>query len=934
MTDEPPKQGNHQEKRNRSMLISKVHAFWIKNVLEKSFEPGEKHELNWKMRPDLFAGLRNRENNQTGCYKRQDEIVAEFERSGKKLLILGETGAGKTICLLELARGLLEVAEQDDSQPVPVVLHLSSWKEGRSFEKWVTEELQLKYQTPRQISLPWLDEDRLTLLLDGLDELRLERRPSCVKAINLFLHKHSCGVVVCCQNAEYLQLVDQLELRAAIEISLPGSDQITAFLQRKPDKQLIEEYIQAMYNRLADNLWYAPEQLTGWLSWLARCMIQHGKTIFLTEELQVDWLPPGKAQEEYRKAVVWAILVPILACFLISAIFFFSALDVEEVGFIYIFLILWFAVIVYNIYTSTDLIRINHLDDLNRNWNWSQIGKLIIICLGYGDFWAFFPLLAILSGFSKEKIDPDHTPGRGIRRSGRLALATTLISLLSFVLPLIGILGLFKQSIGGNITFRSILMVVLPIITLPPLGIILGLGGKTVLQHAILRRLLVTNQRLPHDLSCFFNDAKNCGFLFQVGNGYLFKHRQLMDHFASLDKTASEEALDLVNNAEFHKSHGNYEQAIAIYSEALEIPGWEKVGKFNRQDIQNEKTDCSIALAQALIEEGYASDAVSIFEATVARNEGQREKITQLSKEAREQRAANNLHKAQQCTKTWQALYFYNKALELTDWPGVEQAWLGQAECFLEIRNYQACIEHCNQALVHGADESQTRAIRGEAYYHINQFDLASKDLSVAIKQNSGDDWTLALNGDALRRTGNTSDAGKLLDKAIELAPEDELYLAWRGLSHLASGFTQDALEDFKKYWDLSKNFDRIYANFLCALANRANQRQALAYLQDAIEQAEKLHDRWYHWENAFNLALYYLASDDLESATELYLDILENQPPLFQTYKAMRKLEDFRQIVPEQLETNLFLAQLREYVEVGNEDHQPSIAQRGRHAG
>jgi hypothetical protein len=55
----------------------------------------------------------------------QTSIVQAYELAQQELLILGEPGAGKSTQLLELAQHLVEQAEQDVAQPLPVVLPLS-----------------------------------------------------------------------------------------------------------------------------------------------------------------------------------------------------------------------------------------------------------------------------------------------------------------------------------------------------------------------------------------------------------------------------------------------------------------------------------------------------------------------------------------------------------------------------------------------------------------------------------------------------------------------------------------------------------------------------------------------------------------------------------------------------------------------------------------
>jgi eukaryotic-like serine/threonine-protein kinase len=67
------------------------------------------------------------------------------------LLILGEPGSGKSTTLLDLARTLLDRAEKDIRERVPVGLNLSSWKKQPLVE-WMSGELSEKYRVPRKIA--------------------------------------------------------------------------------------------------------------------------------------------------------------------------------------------------------------------------------------------------------------------------------------------------------------------------------------------------------------------------------------------------------------------------------------------------------------------------------------------------------------------------------------------------------------------------------------------------------------------------------------------------------------------------------------------------------------------------------------------------------------------------------------------------------------
>jgi hypothetical protein len=73
-------------------------------------------------------------------------------------------------------------------------------------------------------------------------------------------------------------------------------------------------------------------------------------------------------------------------------------------------------------------------------------------------------------------------------------------------------------------------------------GLIFGLnhalmgGGEFCLQHLLLRFLLSSQRLIPWNYARFLDCASDRIFLRKVGGGYIFVHRMLLDHFASLEK--------------------------------------------------------------------------------------------------------------------------------------------------------------------------------------------------------------------------------------------------------------------------------------------------------------------------------------------------------------------------------------------------------------
>lgn len=273
-----------------------------------------------------------------------------------KLLILGEPGSGKTTTLLELARKLAARADTDADRSVPVILSLSTWKAGQmSFPDWVAAQLGRKYGVRKDIAVQWLNESRLSLLLDGLDEVAPTHQPRCIQAINEFLS--SCQppqLAVSCRRAEYLALNTKLQLNGAIGLQALTDEQVCDYvtslghrdlwdqlradpgfaeLARSPlflgmlvaaqqsgalrgwqqgeraaesREQLLESYVaQAISRRASERTdWYSDESARAWLTWLAQQLRQRNESEFLLEQLQPTWLSSSTQRWTYRVAVV------------------------------------------------------------------------------------------------------------------------------------------------------------------------------------------------------------------------------------------------------------------------------------------------------------------------------------------------------------------------------------------------------------------------------------------------------------------------------------------------------------------------------------------------------------------------------------------------------------------------------------------------------
>ena len=320
--------------RIRQTLIQNVRSVWVESVLHHANDILLSLDLTHTpkaLQRDMPILLQDNE----GESPVDSSLLELFEENGRRLLILGEPGSGKSFTLLQLAEVLLEQAEHDLIHPIPVVLNLSSWAQARKpLPIWIAEEMLAQYQVALKVTSTWLEQDELLLLLDGLDEVDETHRNECLLTINSFMAEHQTELVVCSRITDYEQLKDRLNVSAAVQIqpltdseinrylSQPGLELQTMLeadpgmheLARSPlmltvmslayhglsqeeltpldsieerRKHLFGKYVEQVFRRrplenLNNNL--------KWLTHLAQGMSQERLSVFNIEQLQPTWL--------------------------------------------------------------------------------------------------------------------------------------------------------------------------------------------------------------------------------------------------------------------------------------------------------------------------------------------------------------------------------------------------------------------------------------------------------------------------------------------------------------------------------------------------------------------------------------------------------------------------------------------------------------------
>ena len=176
--------------RERSAMLQTVRQKWIRGILEPSMIDdvrltlGQQDQLQTR---DLSMRIIRRPGPQPVPTAEGGTITRLVDAVGGGVLILGAPGGGKTTLLLQLADELLKRAENDPNGPIPVVLNLASWTgKYQPLTKWLEEELNVNYRVPRLTASAWVQQDALTLLLDGL-ERSLRTKPRSLRRSDQWL---------------------------------------------------------------------------------------------------------------------------------------------------------------------------------------------------------------------------------------------------------------------------------------------------------------------------------------------------------------------------------------------------------------------------------------------------------------------------------------------------------------------------------------------------------------------------------------------------------------------------------------------------------------------------------------------------------------------------------------------------------------------------
>ena len=579
-----------EEDRERSLLLDRVQRIWIEGVLAHALGALDPVPLWVQPRLDMLAEGMAR-TAQLPDHASTEDIREILEEVSDGLLVLGGAGAGKTTALLRLAQDLLAEARVDPTQPIPVVLNLSSWAPNQfALEKWIEDEVLTKYSLPRRSTRRWLARGELVLLLDGLDEVVASRRASCIEAINVLSDHAKSQIVVASRDDDYLAA--GLRLRLPLALSLEPLDDVAiegmieelgedavelrdamsrdpalvehartplvlgmlavagaeAATDPRPFREaLYERYLDAVFRRRGAESAYSKDEVVSGLSWLADAMRRNGLSELFLERMQRELLP-----QRWQRALAFGLGVALLFVVVIAlntVVMFprnpvwFSFQSGISVGVLAV-------PVCFGLVGTTRIVPVEAL-----TWRWSGVRRRalstlvagLVACGGYGLLMRTslalsmgipaFLILGALRGLESREEPSPVRPNQGIRQSVLTAtgfgMVTTVLTgaLFSFVvIPLLALVYPPETLANANLEPSPLLFAS----SGAAFGSIAGLtyGGIAVGLHVGLRLVMAWSTPLPLRLRPFLDHAVDRALMRRIGGGYIFVHRALLEYFA------------------------------------------------------------------------------------------------------------------------------------------------------------------------------------------------------------------------------------------------------------------------------------------------------------------------------------------------------------------------------------------------------------------
>jgi MFS family permease len=240
-------------------LAGAVRAQWEKAAVERGLTDADPIRLTWaspslpvagpamaavsSQRFAVLPGLQPARASQMASGQVSDLHAIYAGLGSGRLIITGAPGSGKSsaaVLLLLAALRYRDRARAEDKAkiPVPVLVTAQNWDPGNeAVASWLARQLQATYpQLPQLARAPavtaLMAAGRITVIIDGLDEIAAGIRPVALRALN---QQASCRIVILSRTAEMAAAAARqgiLRGAAAIELQPVSPADAVSYLER------------------------------------------------------------------------------------------------------------------------------------------------------------------------------------------------------------------------------------------------------------------------------------------------------------------------------------------------------------------------------------------------------------------------------------------------------------------------------------------------------------------------------------------------------------------------------------------------------------------------------------------------------------------------------------------------------------------------------
>ena len=266
----------------------------------------------------------------------------------------------------------------------------------------------------------------------------------------------------------------------------------------------------------------------------------------------------------------------------------------------------------------------------------------------------------------------------------------------------------------------------------------------------------------------------------------------------------------------------------------------------------------------------------------------------------------------------------FDDALEKYDfslkWEPTSIAWINKSGILIEIEQYEAAIDACDEAIKQSQERIEAWINRGIAFDRLRQSEKAIKsfDEALVIDQRNVEAWTHR--GNSYRKLGKFEEAMESYDKA--LAVGDDFLPAWynKGVTLSKMNRIEEALVCFSQAAKIDHSYFMAFYNLGNSYNKLDRNEEAVAAYTKALKLSPEFNESW----NNLGIALSKLGH--LKEAIRSYRKAIEIKPDYYEAWinqalayesikdysHALGSYEKFLELAPEDFKKHIAIAERR----------------------